>query len=176
MIIAGNKAAAEALGVTERQLARWRKEAWFPKEARTKAGWDVERIRAARDQEGRKGSEESATRAKVRDARAAEQLKRERIRTEADQLDLARKQGSLISRASIELFVATFLTEFGDWCDQLPGFTARLVKGKDQKRVREKLQKELDERRVMMRDALKAKLAELDGAAGQGQTGDETGE
>ena len=165
-IVPTQKEAAAALGVTVRQLRNWLSEPWFPANGRGEGGYDVDAIRTARDAEGRKGSEQSETRNKIRDARAAEQLKRERLRTRREELELQRDEGTLIPRDGVEVFASAFLTEFGDWCDQLPTFIARLVPAKAKKRVRAALQAELDQRRAAMRDTLAAKAREFDHAHG----------
>lgn len=154
--------AAQALGITARQLQNWMKEPWFPPGGQTGSGYDVGRIQAARDAEGLKGSEETRVRSKLRDAQAAEKLRQTRIRTQREELALHAQRGELIPRAALELFASSFLTEFGDWCDQLPGQIVRLVPASAAKTVRQKLTQLLNQRRVTMRDTLAAKAREFD--------------
>lgn len=154
--------AAAELGITPRQLQRWMKEPWFPADGQTAAGYDVAAIQAARDAEGLKGSEETRTRARLRDASTAARLKQLQIRTQSDELALQQRRAQLIPRSAVELFASSFLTEFGDWCEQLPGQIVRLVPTSAAKAVRAKLTKLLDQRRAMMRDTLEAKAREFD--------------
>jgi len=154
--------AAEQLGVTTRQFQNWLNEPWFPHSAKTPGGWDIDAIAAARDAQGLKGGTESVLRSKLRDARAAEQLKRDRLRTQRDELALRRETGELIPRAALELFASTLLTELGDWCETLPVLAARLVPRTAAKRVREKLKSELDQRRQLVRQVLEDKAREFD--------------
>jgi DNA-binding transcriptional MerR regulator len=156
-VIATQKDAASALGITTRQLRTWASEDWFPPAGRTAAGWDVEAIKAARDREGRKGSEQSEDRQQIRALREQEGLERDRIRTTRERLALQSDQGELIPRAAVELFASTFLTIFGQWCDQLPVMIARDVPAKFRARIRDRLSRELEAQRQSMRDELEAR-------------------
>lgn len=162
MIVATQKEAAKQLGVTQRQLRNWLGEPWFPANGRGEGGYDVGAIKAARDAEGRKGSEQNDVRGKLRDALSAEKLKRVRIETRQQEIKLAEAEARLIPREAIELYIATFNTRFGDWCDQVPDIVAREAPAKFRKKVRDRLKRELNERRTALRAELEAKARELD--------------
>lgn len=161
-IVATQKEAAELLGVTARQFRNWIKEPWFPANGKTAKGFDTVAIQAARDAEGRKGSEQSEVRNRIRDSHAEEKLKRDRLRTRREAIGLAAAEGRLIPREAIELYISTFNTRFGDWCDQVPDIIAREAPAKFRKKIRDRLKRELDERRKALRAELEAKARELD--------------
>jgi hypothetical protein len=77
-------------------------------------------------------------------------------------VELEAALGELIPRAAVELFASTFLTQFGDWCDQLPVLIAREVPAKFRKKVQERVRRELDAQRQTMRDELEARAREFD--------------
>jgi hypothetical protein len=154
--------AARQLGITARGLRLWAAEAWFPKDAHTAGGWDVEKIKAARDAEDRKGSPVDAD--------------REARRRRKDDLDAAIKQqilaqetmkrqqleGSLFPRAGCELVHSTILTSIGDRCDQLPELVGPLAGKGERKAIELELKRWGDELRESLEKQLNAALKEWD--------------
>lgn len=174
------KAAAKALGVSAKTLQTWQEEPWFPAKGRTKDGYDVAAIDRARKLNGRKGSDpqrssRSDQLGQLKVAREAQRLKREQIACERDSLALRRECHEVIDRRSLELFASTFLTDFGDWCDQLPDVIAVKsgVPAKHRKAVSRTLKEALDGRRQQMKETLEARAREMDAERREAATADE---
>ncbi|MBK8916476.1 MAG: hypothetical protein IPM64_18065 [Phycisphaerales bacterium] len=177
-LVRSREQAAEQLGVTGPALSQWKRQPWWPAGGHVPGqGWDVAGIRAARDAMGRKGSETSSQAAALKLATDTETLKHERLKTRLQEIKVAEAEGRLIPREAVELYIATFNTRFGDWCDQVPDIIAREAPAKFRKKIRERLQRELDGRRKALREELEAKARELDHrgrrANGSGSDGSE---
>lgn len=116
--------ASTRLGVSARTLQRWEKTAaWWPRGARTKDGYDVAAIAAARPKSESGDDDETPLRAAARQAehvKTIEEGKRAKIRRETEELKLRVQQGELIPRHGIEQSFADVLTGIADWCEQLP--------------------------------------------------------
>lgn len=174
------RAAAAALGITEKALQLWTQEPWFPagavgKDAKgNNRNWNVTAIRAARDAIGRKGSEVSDTAKKLKLATDNEKFQQAKIRTEQDRLALETTKGELIPRDALELFASTLLTSLGDWCEQLPDLIAAAVPKKYRKPVKDRLKQELDARRVQAAAALERAARDFDTRAKDGINGEES--
>lgn len=153
-LIATQGEAARLLGIATRTLRLWEAEEWFPKDGRTPAGWNVDKIKSARDANDRKGSPGSGDK---------EDRKRQR-----DETDLAIKkqilaqetmkrqnlEGSLFPRAAVELVHSTILTQIGDVFDELPDLIGRLAAPSERKAV----ETELRRRGNAFREALEKQL------------------
>lgn len=155
--------AARALGITDRQLRNWRNEADFPD---CSAGYDVAVISAWRDKHCLSGSAGQLDMAEVKLAREREQLEIDRIKRAREALKLEAEEKELLPRRSWELFAATLLTNLGDWCEQLPDILAGVCTDDCREGVRERLARELDDRRRDLREELSRKFAELEGSNG----------
>ncbi len=173
-IVPTRKQAAALLGITERALADWVKEPWFPRAAVGQDGrgnnrnWDVAAIRRARDVAGRKGSDpqlEIATR-RAKAMKAVEDAKKAQIENDLRRLKLNREQGELVPRQALELFSATVLTSLSDWCEQLPDIIAGELPQKHRKRIHGRLKEECDHRRRQMALDLEQHAREYDRQAG----------
>lgn len=162
MLVSTRNEAAKLLGVTPRQLGTWCHEPWFPADAKSKQGWDVEKIRKARDAAGRKGSDISDEARRLTLEEKREKVERLRIHRERDQLKLERERGRLIPRAGVELFASTILTELADWCDQLPDVIGNTVPTKIRKTLKARIRDELDKRRTNLREQLEREAKNLD--------------
>jgi hypothetical protein len=167
-IVRTRKEAAQLLGVEDRTLANWSKEPWWPADAtqQTPRGqrfnWNTDRISAARDAAGRKGSETADEAKRLRLAREREKLEQDRIATQHEQLKFDAAAGKVIPRAAEELFASTLLTELGDWCDQVPALIANTLPKQYRKKLSDRLKQELDDRRIALRETLVARARELD--------------
>jgi hypothetical protein len=162
-IIGTRKFAAEMLGVTARQLSNWTKEPWFPEDGRTTSGWDVPLIRVARDAMGRVGSNGSDQAKKIKLASDGEKLKQAIIKTQIEDLKLKEQERELLPRRSIELFVSSFLTSYGDWAEQLPDLVVGDLPKRHRAAFKARLKDELDRKRDEMRVDLESKMREIDG-------------
>ena len=154
--------AARQLGITARGLRLWAAEPWFPKDAHTAEGWNVEKIKAARNSEDRKGSPVDAD--------------RENRRRRKDDLDAAIKQqvlaqetmkrqqleGALFPRAAVELVHSTILTSIGDYFDQQPSLIGRLAGSKERKSIEAELKRASDSFRESLEKQLISALKEWD--------------
>lgn len=154
--------AATLLGVTPRGLRLWESEDWFPKDGRTPAGWNVDKIKEARDAHDRKGSPGDSDR---------EQRRRRR-----DEVDLAIKQqvlaqetmkrqqleGSLFPRPACELVHSTILTANGDFLDQLVSLIGRLAGPGERKAIEAEIKRAGDAFRESLEKQLTAALKEWD--------------
>ena len=161
-LIRTQKEAAALLGVTSRQLRNWANEDWFPQDAKSRKGWNIAAIKAARDEHGRKGSDESKIARRIELAKRKQQLKRERIRVEREQFELDRQRGEFIPREAVELFASTLLMELSDWCEQFPDLMANAVPAKARKAFRQRMKDELRKRRQATRDRLEREAKQLD--------------
>lgn len=172
--------AAKALGVSAKTLQTWQEEPWFPRSGRTKGGYDVAAIDAARKANGKKGSDpERSSRSdqlgQLKVAREAKRLQRETIACERDSLSLRREAHELIERRALELFASTFLTDFGDWCDQLPAVIAVKsgVPAKHRPKISRTIGEALNERRQQMAETLEAKAREQNAERREAATANE---
>ena len=162
------KAAAAELSITTRQLRTWQTESWFPQDARSGAGYDVERIRAARDAMGRKGSARSDQAAALKLATDAEKLKQHRVKTQQLELQLKIRQAELFPRDGFELFFSTFMTSVGDDLDQLPSIVSKMVPTTQRKKLTTLLRQELDDMRRKWRADLEREAKDRGIALGSG--------
>lgn len=159
--------AAKELGVSDRTLQRWEKATWFPTNGKTKAGYDVESIAAARPKSDQPSNEESPLRAKAREAEHVKTIyegTRAKIRCETEELKLRTAQGELIPRHGIEQSYADLLTGIADWCEQLPDLFASMlsIPRKHHAACRELLCRLLAERQRELRDDLETKALTRD--------------
>ena len=165
--------AAKDLGVNERTLAKWVDEAWFPQDAvdrdqlGRKSNWNVPAIRAALNAWGKAGSDETRSAVQVRREREEERLKRETLGVALDELKLHEAQGELLPRRAMELFASTLLAHLADWCDQLPEVALPQLKlpKRYHDRVREIFRKEINARRVELREDLERQAREYKGGS-----------
>ena len=146
--------AAVLLGVTARGLRMWEGEDWFPKDARSEKGWNVTKIKEARDAHDKKGSPADS--------------EREQRRKRKDDLDAAIKQQvlaqetmkrenlekSLFPRAAVELIHSTILTQIGDYFDQQPSLIGRLASPGDRKSI----ETEVERANTVFRESLAKQL------------------
>ena len=116
--------AAEALGVTPRTLRDWSAADWWDANFRNAAGYDVEAIAAAVNDNARKGSTLSAEREKLRHERdqldnelAAAKVRAE-LRKEQESL------GNVLPREEYEEFVVEII---GMLCDELLEIPRRML-------------------------------------------------
>lgn len=154
--------AAEALGVSDRQFRRWRSEPWFPADARTAVGWDVEKIKTARDLEGLKGSELTDRRTRQIVDERTQVIAIKRTEAEIRRLKLEAARGGLLPRDSVELHIASLYTAVVDFCKQLPRIIAPSVPLEHQPVLLERLTQELDQWRLRIASEAKRAAAELD--------------
>lgn len=160
--------AAQRLGVAGRTLQRWEKTAaWWPKGARTKAGYDIGRIAAARPKSETGDDDETPLRAAARQAehvKTIEEGKRAKIRRESDELKLRVQQGELIPRHGIEQSFADVLTGIADWCEQLPDVVLSMsaVPKKYHRGLRQLLKSLLESKQHELADELEAKALARD--------------
>lgn len=153
MIVIEQKEAADRLGVTARTIRDWRDQhSDFPD---CSAGYDLDAITAWRDRLAKKGSEDGDAARKLKLARQAEALKRDRLRTRDAELDIAEREKELLPRPTWELFAANLLSGLADWCEQLPDLIAGQCCKKCQKTLGDRIKKELDRRREQLAEDLK---------------------
>lgn len=152
MVIHEQKRAAAAIPISDRALREWEKVPGFPDFSN---GYDIEAIRAWRDQHERKGSAEDKQTQTINRAMKLKQLS---ILTRKDrQLELANmaKEGELLDRRVYEAFVASLLAGIGDWCEQLPGLLVAEVPAKYGKKLQERAEEELRKMRQQLAEDLK---------------------
>jgi len=150
---------ANLLGVSDRQLRRWQTEPGFPD---CTAGYEIQAIKAWRDARQLKGSEEADAGRRIKLARDAERLKRDKIVVQKEDLLLREMQKELLPRAAWELFAATLLTHLSDRLNQLPDIIAADTPRKYQRRIADRLRRELDSIRRELRSSLEGRMRELD--------------
>src|SRR5262245_44365759 len=123
MVVQEQKEAARIIGVTARTLRDWMRD--YPDEVPdTRAGYEIDEWKAFAQTHGKKGSKEGETLRKLKVARQAEALKRDRVKTRHDELNLEVKEGGLLPRPTWELFGANLLSGLADWCEQIPDLIA----------------------------------------------------
>ncbi|MBW3540761.1 MAG: hypothetical protein KY476_10860 [Planctomycetes bacterium] len=155
-IVRTRKSAAKALGVTERTLATWPRESWWPADAVEKdargrrTNWNLTKIRAAIEGHGRKGSGKSKLATRIKLAQERQKLKRMRIATRREERQDLIDSGKLLPREEYTAFLSECVTVCRDQILALPKHLAKLVTGK---KLRGKLQVEGD---VLVRRALDA--------------------
>src|SRR3990167_1956606 len=152
-IVAEQKEAADKLGVTERTLRDWREQ--HPDFPDCSAGYDLDAITAWRDRLAKKGSDRGTQMQTLKVARAAEALKRDKIRTRKEELHLQEQEKELLPRPSYELFLANILSGLADWCEQLPDLLAGECCKKCKKAIGPRIKAELDRRREQLAEDLK---------------------
>jgi hypothetical protein len=155
-VISQQTEAADYLGVTPRTLRDWSNQPGFPDSAK---GYDTEAIEAWREREQRKGSTEDQTAKKLKLALTAERLKQAQIQTRRDQLELEKREGTLLPRKGVEESMAVILSSLVDWTEQLPDLIAAIVPADTQAKVRDRLRTELEERRVQLAGELRSLAA-----------------
>ena len=170
--IENQEQAAAAIGVSYRTLQRWEKENWFPKVGRTSAGYDVDAVRRAAIIAGRlkdpnfpTTEDDDADKAqKIKLAREAEGLKRDKVRREHDELKLRTAQGDLIPRHGVEQSFADLLTGIADWCEQLPDLYVSMlaIPKRHHKACRNLLRELIEQKQRDLRDELEAKALDRD--------------
>jgi hypothetical protein len=159
MIVTEQKQAARILGVTPRTIRDWMRD--YPSEVPdTSAGYDIDAWRKFRESHGKKGSPEGEQLRKLKLARQAEALKRDRVKTRHDELNLEVKEGGLLPRPTWELFGANLLSGLADWCEQLPDLIAAQCCKKCGKTIGERLKKELNKRREQLAEDLRRSPSE----------------
>ena len=161
-VVSQRKEAARILGITARVLGDWAKEAWFPADARTAAGWDTDKIAEAREVQHRKGSVPAEAAKRLKLATDHEKLKQAELQTKRKQIELAVEEGELVPRRAVELHFATLLTELGDKCEQLPELIAGDVPAKLRPKLKARLREELERWRRELAAELKRQAQELD--------------
>lgn len=157
------KQAASALGVSDRQLGNWRKESWFPADAVSGNQWDVERIRRARDDHGRKGSQASNLSQQLSLAIKSEQLRQERVNSRRLEMVLEKDEGKLIPREAFETFVVVVLSQLRRLQDQLPDLVASGLSEETAERVRQSISRELLLWTQQTRQTIDEETRKLDG-------------
>lgn len=141
--VTSQKAAARALGVHVRSLRDWEKAAWFPSDGRTLAGWDVDRIRKAREAAGIESAgarhselaEHRANSGAIREARK----RLDGIRAKAIGLRNDHATQAVISRADFDLAFSETLGSIRDTAEQLPALIGRHGCGQCRPRVERNL-------------------------------------
>lgn len=159
------KQAARALGTTDRTLREWAKEPWFPQDAVSGGVWDVEKIRAARDAEGRKGAPESNHSRMLDLALKAERLKQARDESRLSEIRVKQREGALIPRFAFEAFTTTLLASIGQLCDQLPDIVTGELPEEIREQARAAITRELDTWRHTTRHRLDEETRRLDEVA-----------
>lgn len=135
------KEAAEVLGITAEALRLWTKEAWFPGDAterdprNRRFNWDTDKIAAARDAQGRKGSDLDELDREIQ--RATRQAKLRKLESEARERERkeAEAAGNILPRDEYEAFLAECIVVARDRLLALPKTLARLVTGPTRKKV-----------------------------------------
>ncbi len=141
MIVDTQRDAANALGISDRQLRTWLQEPDFPHRADGK--YDLQKIRAWQEISGRKGSaiDEQVKKIRARTLhakmRAAESEAGKREREEAI------AEGNILERDEYELFVAQSLTLLRDNMLSIPDRVARFVPAKLRPKVRKEVADEI---------------------------------
>lgn len=159
MIVIEQKEAARILGVSPRTIRDWMRD--YPNEVPdTSAGYDIDAWKSFRAAHGKKGSPDGQAMRKLKLARAAEALKRDKLKTRHEELDLDVKESGLLPRQSFELFLANILSQHADWCEQLPDIIGGSCCKKCKKTIPAALKKELDRRREQLAEDLKRSPSE----------------
>ncbi len=115
-IIPTRKAAAKALGVTERTLADWVKEASFPTSAVGKDSrgrnrdWNITAIDRWRNEDERRGSKEDDKSSKLTQALKATRLRRERVRADREEREEQERRGNILSRDELAVTLKELIT------------------------------------------------------------------
>lgn len=118
------KDAAARLGITPTALRQWSKLPGFPD---TSAGWDIAAIQQWRQQEDRKGSQQSDQTAQIRLATAAQKLRQEKVKAEQLERKNEQEKGNILPRDEWELFAAELITVARDRLQTIPQSLCRLV-------------------------------------------------
>lgn len=159
MIVQEQKEAARILGVTPRTIRDWMRD--YPNEVPdTSAGYDIDQWKAFRESHGKKGSPDGEALRKLKLARQAEALKRDRVKTRHDELNLEVKEGTLLPRQSHELALASVLASLADWCEQLPDIVGGCCCKKCKKTIPKELKNQLDRCREQLAEDLKRSPSE----------------
>jgi hypothetical protein len=160
--------AAQQLGVSARTLQRWEKTAaWWPKGARTRAGYKVAAIAAAKPKSEIGDDDETPLRAAARQAehvKTIEEGKRAKIRRQTEELKLRVQEGELLPRLGIEQSFADILTGIADWCEQLPDVLVSMceVPQKYHRGLRRLLKQLIEQKQHELADELEAKALTRD--------------
>jgi DNA-binding transcriptional MerR regulator len=150
-IVSEQKQAAKALGISDRALRLWMREASFPDVSR---GYDLAAIRAWRETNKRAGSEAREQAQQLHLALKKEKVAQEAIKTAQMERKLAEQEGELLPRETLELAIATIGTKSGDCQDQMPDILRGVCCKTCRDRVSERLKKELDRWRTDLVEAL----------------------
>ena len=115
-VVATRREAAAKLDITERSLADWARQPWFPKDAveigpdGRRRNWNVAQIRSARNNAGRKGSDQSERSQLLTEQIKQEQLESLRLKNERARLEHAINSGNVLQRDVAELSVVEAIT------------------------------------------------------------------
>ena len=157
MVIHERISAAAALGVSDRQLGRWKQTPGFPD---CSAGYDIDAIRAWREANQRKGSEDDDQTAILNRAIKLEKLKEIKAKNHLAQLNIDEAEKRLLPRKLYEQFIASLLAGIGDWCEQLPGLVEAELPAKYGKTVKARIADECRRMRDQLAEDLKHTPAE----------------
>ena len=151
-IIGTRKDAAKLLGVTEKALGNWKHEEGFPD---CSLGYDVDAIKAWREEWNRKGSGASDFDRQQRRELMAKRIESQTLKNYNENLDRLEREKQLLKREVVEQFIAGLLSGLGDWCEQLPGLMEAELPAKQGKKLRARLETELRRMREQMVEDLK---------------------
>jgi hypothetical protein len=151
-IVAEQKQAAKALGISDRALRLWMREASFPDVSR---GYDLAAIRAWRETNKRSGSEAREQAQQLHLALKKEKVAQEAIKTAQMERKLAEQEGELLPRETQELAIAQIGTKSGDCLDQMPDLIFGACCKNCRERVAKRLKEELDRWRSDLAESLK---------------------
>jgi hypothetical protein len=154
--ILGDEKLSRRYDVSTRTIQSWRK-AGMPHEpaGRNRYRYDTSKTDPWKVvHEKKAGVDSDPDSFKAKQAILKEKAEQEAIETALLRNKLGKEEQNLIERRTIELAIATILTQFGDWCEQLPeiidGECCKSCKAKIGKRLKE----ELDKRREDLADDL----------------------
>lgn len=108
-IIKSRIAAAEALGVTERTIGRWKKLEGFPD---CSQGYDIDLIRGWVEDQGVKGSDEEGQKLSVRERHQYEKMLGEIKKNRLLDIEIAKAEKKLMPREEIHDIFMDFATLF----------------------------------------------------------------
>ncbi|HEY0982383.1 hypothetical protein [Schlesneria sp.] len=152
MVIEERISAAKALGVSDRQLGRWKLTEGFPD---CSNGYDIDAIQAWREANQRKGSAEDDQIAVINRAIKLEKLKEIKAKNHLAGLAIDEAEKRLLPRQLYEQFIAALLAGIGDWCNQLPGLLEAEIPAKYGKKVKARAAEECRKMRERLAEDLK---------------------
>ncbi|HEX4070865.1 MAG TPA: hypothetical protein VHX68_06830 [Planctomycetaceae bacterium] len=152
-IVKEQKEAARILGTTDRSLRNWMRDPSFPDWS---SGYPIEQIKAWAEEHRRTGSDAREQAQKLQLALKEEKVAEAQIRNEQRRLELAKQQGELLPRETVERALSLIATRATDILDQMPDIIRGVCSKKDQDRVARRVQQELDKWRIDLANALQS--------------------